>query len=45
MKRVGHDDRETTLIIYTHVTEKMKKDALEKIKNHFETILNLENLQ
>lgn len=27
MKRVGHDDQETTLNIYTHVTEKMKKNA------------------
>jgi len=45
MKRVGHDDRETTLKIYTHVTEKMKKNASEKIKNHFESILNLTELR
>lgn len=45
MKRVGHDDRETTLNIYTHVTEKMKKDASQKIKNHFESILNLTKSQ
>ncbi|MGD0032499.1 site-specific integrase [Paenibacillus illinoisensis] len=40
MKRVGHDDPETTLKIYTHVTEKMRKDANEKIKIHFSDILN-----
>ncbi|WP_425325621.1 tyrosine-type recombinase/integrase [Paenibacillus peoriae] len=40
MKRVGHDDPETTLKIYTHVTEKMKKDATEKIRIHFADILN-----
>ncbi|MCP3795661.1 tyrosine-type recombinase/integrase [Paenibacillus sp. CH40] len=40
MKRVGHDDPETTLKIYTHVTEKMKKDANEKIRIHFADILN-----
>lgn len=31
---------ETTLKIYTHVTEKMKKDANEKIRIHFADILN-----
>lgn len=41
MKRVGHDDRETTLNIYTHVTEKMKKNAAEKVKNTFGDILDL----
>lgn len=40
MQRVGHDDAETTLKIYTHVTEKMKKNADEKIKNHFADILD-----
>ncbi len=40
MKRVGHDDMKTTLKIYTHVTEKMKKDASEKIHFHFKDILN-----
>ncbi|OQM47499.1 site-specific integrase [Anoxybacillus sp. UARK-01] len=39
MKRVGHEDQETTLKIYTHVTEKMKKDANQKIKNVFGDIL------
>lgn len=42
MKRVGHDDAETTLKIYTHVTDKMKKNASEKIKTHFADILNFE---
>ena len=45
MKRVGHDDRETTMKIYLHVTEKMKKNASEKIKIHFESILNIANPQ
>lgn len=40
MQRVGHDDPDTTLRIYTHVTEKMRKDANEKIKTHFSDILN-----
>lgn len=39
MQRVGHDDAETTLKIYTNVTEKMKKDANEKIKIHFADVL------
>ncbi|WP_052452870.1 tyrosine-type recombinase/integrase [Paenibacillus polymyxa] len=41
MKRVGHDDAKTTLKVYTHVTEKMKKNANEKIKNHFADILRI----
>ncbi|MGF9644459.1 site-specific integrase [Paenibacillus sp. MABNS29] len=41
MKRVGHDDAKTTLKVYTHVTEKMKKNANEKIKNHFSDILQI----
>ncbi|MBY7736764.1 site-specific integrase [Paenibacillus sp. P2(2022)] len=41
MKRVGHDDAKTTLKVYTHVTEKMKKNANEKIKNHFADILQI----
>ncbi|AZN43392.1 tyrosine-type recombinase/integrase [Paenibacillus albus] len=39
MKRVGHDDPKTTLQIYTHVTDKMKKDAGEKVNIHFKDIL------
>jgi integrase len=45
MKRVGHDDMKTTMKIYTHVTDKMKKNATEKIKNHFGSILNLTKVQ
>lgn len=45
MRRVGHDDPETTMKIYTHVTEKMKKDADQKIKIHFGDILNALSLQ
>lgn len=45
MARVGHDDAKTTLKIYTHVTKKMKKDASEKVKIHFESILNPDKLQ
>ncbi|WP_449355645.1 tyrosine-type recombinase/integrase [Virgibacillus natechei] len=39
MKRVGHDDSETTMKIYTHVTSKMKKEAPEKITNLYGNIL------
>lgn len=42
--RVGHDDERTTLKIYTHVTKKMKKNASEKVKVHFGSILNSEFL-
>ncbi|WP_373273852.1 tyrosine-type recombinase/integrase [Streptococcus sp. B01] len=31
MQRVGHVDSETTLKIYTHVTEKMGNDLLNKL--------------
>ncbi|WP_242069687.1 tyrosine-type recombinase/integrase [Paenibacillus dendritiformis] len=40
MQRVGHDNPDTTLRIYTHVTEKMRKDANERIRIHFADILN-----
>lgn len=39
MERVGHDDMQTTLRIYTHVTNKMKKDASEKMTSTFGNIL------
>lgn len=42
MKRVGHEDQETTMKIYTHVTEKMEKDALQKMNSEFGSLL--ENL-
>lgn len=39
MKKVGHEDIETTMRIYTHVTNKMKKDASEQISNLYGNIL------
>lgn len=39
MARVGHEDMETTMKIYTHVTNKMKKDASDKITNLYGNIL------
>lgn len=33
MERVGHTDPETTMKVYTHVTEKTKKEAREKLNN------------
>lgn len=45
MKRVGHDDADTTMKIYTHITDKMKKDATDKVKIHFGNILDLEKLK
>ncbi|HGO1688913.1 TPA: tyrosine-type recombinase/integrase [Staphylococcus aureus] len=32
MKRVGHTDEKTTIQIYTHVTEKMDKELIQKIE-------------
>lgn len=40
MQRVGHEDVETTMRIYTHVTDKMKKDATQKRESFFGNILN-----
>src|SRR5699024_3761238 len=40
MERVGHDDPQTTLKIYTHVTKKMKKDASAKVSNLYESALS-----
>ncbi|RKD22588.1 integrase [Ammoniphilus oxalaticus] len=39
MERVGHDDPQTTLRIYTHVTKKMKEDASHKISTLYESTL------
>jgi integrase len=39
MARVGHEDIETTMRVYTHVTNKMKKDASVKINNLYGNIL------
>lgn len=33
MKRVGHSNPETTIKIYTHITEKMEKDMMNKLEN------------
>jgi integrase len=41
MERVGHDDAKTTLKVYTHVTKKMKKNANEKIRLHYSSIIQL----
>jgi len=40
MARVGHEDMETTMKIYTHVTNKMKEDASGKVKFTFGNILD-----
>ncbi|MDQ0719753.1 integrase [Paenibacillus sp. W4I10] len=39
MGRVGHTNAKTTLQVYTHVTDKMKKDTSNKIKIHYADIL------
>lgn len=39
MKIVGHEDSDTTMKIYTHVTKKMRKDAPVKITNLYGNIL------
>src|SRR5699024_6112365 len=39
MQKVGHEDIDTTMRIYLHVTDKMKKDATEKTMNLFGNIL------
>lgn len=41
MDRVGHEDSKTTIDIYTHVTEKMKEDAADKIKKRYGDILKM----
>ncbi|WP_339271656.1 tyrosine-type recombinase/integrase [Paenibacillus sp. FSL K6-1330] len=43
MDRVGHDNEKTTLQIYTHVTEKMRQDADQKIQKHFADILKIDH--
>ena len=45
MARVGHEDIETTTRIYTHVTNKMKKDASDKVTNLYGNILQKINLK
>ncbi|UJL47143.1 tyrosine-type recombinase/integrase [Virgibacillus sp. NKC19-16] len=38
MQRVGHEDVATTMQVYTHVTNKMKKDAPAKVNNLYGNI-------
>lgn len=40
MQRVGHEDVATTMQVYTHVTNKMKKDAPAKVNNLYGNIFN-----
>lgn len=40
MERVGHEDPNTTLKVYTHVTNKMKVKSIENISTHNSEILN-----
>lgn len=39
MQQVGHEDIKTTMQVYTHVTNKMKKDAPAKVSNLYGNIL------
>src|SRR5690625_179066 len=39
MKRVGHEDPDTTLKVYTHVTEKMKIESIDQIATMNEGLL------
>lgn len=39
MKRVDHDDSKTTLKIYMHITERMQRNASEKVNVHFSELL------
>ena len=40
MQRVGHEDVNTTMKIYTHVTENMKKTAVHKLSQEFRDLLD-----
>lgn len=40
MQRLGHTDAKTTLSVYTHVTEKMKLDASDKLGRVFGDLIN-----
>ncbi|MCR6116616.1 site-specific integrase [Salipaludibacillus agaradhaerens] len=40
MEKVGHEDMKTTMKIYTHVTNKMKKDASVKVRSLYENALS-----
>lgn len=41
MERVGHTDMRTTIEIYTHVTNKMKKETSNKMKCYLQGITSL----
>jgi integrase len=41
MKKVGHDDMDTTLRIYLHVTEKMQRNASDKVQMKHEHLLKM----
>lgn len=41
MAKVGHDDMDTTLGIYLHMTQKMKQDASQKVQTAYGDLLNL----
>lgn len=45
MEKVGHEDIKTTMKIYTHVTNKMKEDASEKVRNLYEGSLREINIK
>ncbi|WP_342068368.1 tyrosine-type recombinase/integrase [Virgibacillus chiguensis] len=40
MEKVGHEDMKTTMKIYTHVTNKMKKDASAKVRTLYKDALS-----
>lgn len=40
MQRLGHSDAKTTLSVYTHVTDKMKRDAADKLGAVFGDLIN-----
>jgi len=39
MQRVGHEDPDTTLKVYTHVTEKMKIKSIDHLTHMNEDLL------
>lgn len=39
MQRVGHKDMKTTIGIYTHVTNKLKKDTSQEINGYLKGIM------
>lgn len=40
MQRLGHTDAKTTLSVYTHITEKLKIDAADKLGDVFGDLIN-----